>query len=312
MKIYKNVDEMPILPQCVAAIGNFDGVHIGHTALIEECVAQAKELNVPSVLITFDPHPRSVLSKNPVLPLVPLHSRLEHLEEFCLDFCCVLPFTREFASQDAEIFIKNFLYSKLHCKELIIGYNFKMGADRLDAITLKHILNKYDCIVSIHNEVYYEDESNIQHELSSSVIRKALEDGNIALANGMLGRKHCVEGLVQHGAKRGSAMLGFPTANMDTGDLLLPKAGVYATYASFPQRNNSVIYKSISNIGYNPTFAGDKLVMETYLIDFKEEIYGQMLNVCFLCRIRDEKKFATVHELIDQLNADEDFRLNLV
>ncbi len=314
MQVFK--DEVLNLPQltklqenshsCIATIGNFDGVHLAHASLIKTCVKHAKKENLPSVLITFDPHPSKIFSKKPILPLLSLEERLSYIEKLGIDICYVLPFNKDFASQQASVFIENLLYKKLHCKELIVGYNFIMGSDNLGGEDLKNALHKFSCDLHIHKEFFIEFE-NKQQKISSSVIRKTLKVGNIPLVNAMLGREHSVIGTVIHGAKRGSALLGFPTANMDTGDLLLPKAGVYATSVSF---NKSFIseHKSISNIGYNPTFGSEKLIMETCILNFSRDFYGEDLRVFFHSYMRAEKKFNNINDLIKQLTQDKEYR----
>ncbi len=299
------------IQSCVATIGNFDGIHIGHAILIKKCAETAKKLNLPSVVITFAPHPSVVLSKNPVRPLISLKKRLMLIEDLGVDYCYVIPFTKEFAKQKASQFIEEFVKDNIHCQELIVGYNFLMGCDKVGGEALSNLLSEFHCKLFLQDEVVLTDSSGQSHKLSSTTIRKALNLGDIELVNTFLGREHSVKGKVEHGAKRGSALLGFATANMDTGNLLLPKAGVYATTASFPDNADPNTYKAISNIGYNPTFAGDKLIMETHIIDFDKMIYGENLRVEFLTRIRDEKKFSSIDELIAQLEADKNFRINL-
>ncbi len=306
-----NNSKYPFINACVATIGNFDGVHLGHTTLINACVQRAKELSLPSVVITFDPHPSTILAQKPALPLISLQDRIKYIEELQVDYCFVLSFDREFASQRTETFVKKFLVDQISCKELYTGYNFRMGKDKVSKEDLGHLLEKYDIELNIQEEVFYNDKSHQLLKISSTAIRQTLADGQIELTNSLLNRLHCVIGKVEHGAKRGSSLLGFPTANMDTGNLLLPKPGVYATSATLLHDTKQETYKSISNIGYNPTFAENKLLIETHIIDFNEDIYHQDLQVCFHTRIRDEKKFSSVEDLITQLNADKEFRLEL-
>ncbi len=306
-----NSTNLPFLEASLVTIGNFDGVHIGHTTLIKSCVNQAKELNLPSVLITFDPHPSELFADKPALPIIGLFERIKRIEELGIDYCIVLAFDREFAAQRSEVFIKNFLIAKLSCQTLFTGYNFRMGKDKLGQEDLAKVLEKYDCTLTIQEEVAYTDKENKYLKVSSTAIRNSLVEGKIEMTNALLGRLHCVQGVVEHGAKRGSSLLGFPTANMDTGNLLLPKPGVYATSAFLPNIEPNKEYKAISNIGYNPTFAGDKLLIESYLLDFNQDIYHQNLQICFHTRIRDEKKFNNIDELIKQLKADEQFRIEL-
>ncbi len=312
MQVFYNIDDVFIEAQngSIAVIGNFDGVHIAHKKLIEDCVLRAKNAKLPAVLITFDPHPSTLFSKTPILPLFTLEERLRSIAELGIDCTYVLSFTKEFAMQSAAQFSKEFLRDSLHCNELVVGHNFLMGSDRNGGERLANLLEKLSCNLIEHEEVFLEyDNTNIT--VSSSAIREALKNGDIELVNAMLGRAHAIHGIIEHGAKRGSALLGFPTANMDTGNLLLPKKGVYATSARLVSDSSKTIYKAITNIGYNPTFAGEKLLMETCILDFNEDIYGEELKVYFHERIRDEKKFDSIDMLIEQLNQDKRFRLNL-
>ncbi len=296
---------------CVATIGNFDGVHLAHKKLLSKCDEEAKKRNLPSVAITFDPHPSKLFSKNPILPLIDLEQKLKRIEELGIDYTFVIPFTQNFAKQSSKEFIQEILIDILHCKKLIVGYNFCMGSDKLACSELEKDLSQHDCLLEIQEKVTYIDENNEEHTISSTSIRQALENGEIKKVNEMLGHKHIVYGIVEHGAKRGGAQLGFPTANLDTGNMLLPQKGVYATQISFPNKKDEKVYKSISNIGYNPTFNGKKLLIETFILDFNEQIYNEKLQVAFLTRIRDEKKFNSINELVAQLNKDKIFRENL-
>ncbi len=296
------------LNACIATIGNFDGVHLAHKKLLEKCVKEAKSKNIPSVAITFDPHPSKLFSKKAIIPLIGINQKLKRIEDLGIDYTYVIPFTHDFAKQSAKEFIKNILIDILHCKKLITGYNFSMGSDKMHGADLEKILNSFDCALEIQEKVIYCDENNNEHTISSTSIRNALENGEITKVNSMLGHKHLVYGIVEHGAKRGSSKLGFPTANLDTGNMLLPKPGVYASTVTFPNSEDNKEYKSISNVGYNPTFDGKKLMLESYILDFSKQIYGEKLQVSFLERIRDEKKFESINELVAQLQKDKSFR----
>ncbi len=311
MLSFFDIDKNNSLDASVVTIGNFDGVHKAHKTLITHCVESAKKRNLPSVAITFEPHPSFLFSKKPILPLINIEQKLKRIERLGIDYTFVLPFTHEFAKKSAEEFISNILIDILHCKELVVGYNFSMGSDLVSSNSLEKILNRYNCTLSLEEKIIFPVENDISIPISSTSIRDELAKGNIERVNAMLGHKHIVYGLVEHGAKRGGAKLGFPTANLDTGALLLPKAGVYATSVFFPNKDPNKEYKSISNVGYNPTFEGKKLMLESYILDFSEEIYGESLKVAFLSRIRDEKKFNSIQDLIEQLNKDKAFREKL-
>ncbi len=309
---HKNDDNKPNLDDikgCVACIGNFDGVHLGHQKLLETCKNNAVAQKLPSVVITFDPHPSALFLDKAIQAINSLEERLEYIQEFNIDYCYIIPFTEAFAKQSAKNFSDTFLDAILHCKELIMGYNFSMGSDKCHTFAIKEILKDY-CKLSVLDEVILNTATYSNISISSSSIRQALNNGNIELVNAMLGRSYSKKGIVVHGAKRGSTMLGFPTANMDTGESLLPKANVYATSTKYPAKEGKV-YKSITNIGYNPTFAGESLIMETYILDFKKDIYDEPIEVFFLERLREERKFDTIQDLIQQLTQDKEYRESL-
>ncbi len=304
--INKNI---PQIRSSIACIGNFDGVHLGHKELLERCVSEAKKKNLSSIVITFDPHPSTLFSKNPVANIHSLEEKQELLASYGLDYCFIIPFTTEFALKSARDFAIEFLENTVQCKELIIGHNFSMGSDKCHTSEIQHVLAKGTKLTIIEEVLLNSDiYSNIP--ISSSNIRKALNMGDIELVNAMLGRVYSQKAKVVHGAKRGSTLLGFPTANLDTKDKLLPKQNVYATSTKYPIENGKM-YKSISNIGYNPTFNNDTLIMESYILDFEKDIYDEEIEVFFHKNIREEQKFNSIEELIEQLQKDKAYRLSL-
>ncbi len=307
---HKHEDKKPLnLEASIACIGNFDGVHLGHQKLLEKTVKSANNRNIPSIVITFDPHPSALFSKNSMQAINSLEERIKIIKEFDIEYCYIIPFTEDFAKQSAKIFAQNFLEDIIHCKELVMGHNFAMGSDKCHTYALKDVLNPH-CILTVLDEVLLNTNTYKNISISSSSIRNALNNGDIELVNAMLGRAYSQKGIVVHGAKRGSTMLGFPTANMDTGNILLPRANVYATSTKYPTKDGK-IYKSISNIGYNPTFAGENLIMETYILDFKKDIYDEEIEVIFHERLREERKFDKIEDLINQLTKDKEYRENL-
>ncbi len=306
-----DIDKNNSLDACVATIGNFDGVHKAHKKLITHCVQSAKERKLPSVALTFDPHPSEIFLEKPIIPLIDTEQKLKRIKALGIDYTYVIPFTKELAKQKAQEFISNILIDFLHCKELIVGYNFSMGSDMPKSHDLEKMLNKFGCKLTLEEKITFLHADGELSPISSTSIRNELAKGNIKTVNNMLGHRHIVYGHVEHGAKRGGSQLGFPTANLDTGALLLPKPGVYATSVFFPNKDTGKEFKAISNVGYNPTFEGKKLLLESYILDFSQEIYGEKLKVAFIERIRDERKFNSIQELIAQLTKDKEYRQNM-
>lgn len=308
-----------------ATIGNFDGVHVGHQALVRQTSTQAKKSGHHALVITFEPHPLRVLGKDVPLSLNAPAQRLELLAALGVDAVLLLPFTRELAGLAAKDFLESVLTS-LNVRELFIGHDFRMGCDHAGADKL----DEYAAALGIE----VEQVDAVLHQgapVSSTRIRQALANGDIALANAMLGRPHAVRGMVVHGEGRGGPLLGFPTANMVLEEVMMPKPAAYATTAhvlgpepDFVPRGSTWTwdgqvwsagesaratpprqrYASITSFGRNPTFAGKRLTLETFLLDFSADIYGQTLEVAFLQILREEKKFSGPQELIAQLHAD--------
>ncbi len=303
--------------EAVCTIGNFDGVHRGHEALIRRTTTRAHELGLPSLLITFEPHPAQVLSTRVVQGLSSRVQRLERFAALGVDVALLLPFTRDFASRRAEEFCRHVLADTLRVRQLVLGYDFCMGSDQAGAETLVGCGREFGFDVSCVSAVMYEGVP-----VSSSRIRKAVEAGYLEHARAMLGRPYAVRGEVVHGAGRGGPLLGFATANMDIRGLVMPPPAIYATSAGktvppalaedgctevVPQPQTSFM-PSMTSFGHNPTFGEGSLSLETHILDFSEDIYGTELELTFLGKLRDEMRFSGPDELVAQLNADREAR----
>lgn len=303
--------------ETVCTIGNFDGVHLGHESLILRTVTRARELGLPSLLITFEPHPAQVLSTREVPGL---SSRIQRLERFALlgvDLALLLPFTREFAARSAQEFCCQVLAETLHVRQLVLGYDFCMGSDQAGAEELVGFGREFGFDVSCVSPVMYEGAP-----VSSSRIRRAVESGYLEHARAMLGRPYAVRGEIVHGAGRGGPLLGFATANMDVRGLVMPPPAVYATstaMASFPALDENgcteveppftePLMPSMTSFGHNPTFGEGSLTLETHILDFRDDIYGRHMELLFLGKLRDEMKFSGPEALIAQLDADREAR----
>ena len=293
----KNIDHNS---NTVVTVGTFDGVHEGHRALMEAVVERAKERNARSVVITFDPHPRTIISPKgeSIKLLTSLEERAEILAGFGIDVLLVIPFTRDFSLMSSEEFVKDIIHKKVGISEFIIGYDHHFGRDRSGTI---ETLEKLALQLSFKVHVVSKREMG-DITISSTVIRNGLqEDGDIQTATALLGRPYLLNGVVVHGDERGR-LIGFPTANIQPQhkDKIIPRNGIYAVNV----RVDGIWYGGMMNIGVRPTFDGLTKTQEVHIFDFDESIYGKMIQIQFIDRIRDEQKFKGVEELSTQLERD--------
>lgn len=297
MEHYRTLDSLHLENTCVT-IGSFDGVHIGHQEIIQRLVQEAQLAQVPSVVITFFPHPAAVLGKNSgAFYLTTAEERAEFLASLGVDIIVTLEFTPELAQQSAESFIQQ-LHVHLHLQKMIVGYDFSLGRNRQGNIeTLYSLGAAHGFQVEIVPPVTLAGE-----KVSSSRVRKALEGYDIPLATELLGRWYTVSGSVTYGDRRGGK-LGIPTANLDyPKDRLIPPRGVYATVAHLGNQRIA----SVTNIGVHPTFDTGLIVptIETHLLDFSDDIYTDELTLDFVQFIRPEQKFDSVAALLAQIDQD--------
>jgi riboflavin kinase/FMN adenylyltransferase len=297
MNVWNSLDAFPTgrEPNC-ATIGNFDGVHLGHQAILASAVHAARRRSGPSLLISFDPHPLAVVapSRGPKL-LQTRRQKLETLEATGLDGILLLPFDRALAALTGEEFFGTYLAERIRFASVHVGSNFRFGRARGGDIRVLQTLGAAlgFSVVAVP-PVLIDGET-----VSSSAIRAAIEAGDVARARSFLGRPFAVTGEVVHGEGRGRA-LGFPTANVAIDNETVPRRGVYVTETlAFGSR-----FPSITNVGIRPTFGGTALSVESHLIDVDEDLYGERVEVRFLARLRDEARFAGPAELADQLARD--------
>ena len=295
------------LQACVATIGFFDGVHRGHQFLIRHLVDTARQDGLASTVITFDEHPRKVLQSDyqPEM-LSTLDSKLLLLSKTEVDNAVVLHFDRQMAALSARGFMQQVLHDHLNVKKLFIGYDHRFGHNRADTFDDYVRYGEEMGIEVIKNEAFQIDGINI----SSSVIRSFLKEGEIEMANRCLGYPYTIIGKVVNGYHEGRK-LGFPTANLDMSHFgqLIPAPGVYAVNA---RMENTVVWKhGMMNIGTRPTFNGKGITLETHIFNFDGDIYNQLLLVSFVKRIRGEQKFDGPEELALQLKEDEETVLSL-
>lgn len=282
--------------QGAVCIGNFDGVHPGHVALIEEAQRQAQLVNGPAVALTFDPHPLQLLRPTSFPPiLTQIEDRATLLQAHGADEVVVLQTDSDFLHLNPEEFFQRILCEQFQVKAMIEGRNFGFGRGRAGNIdTLKTLCNRNSIPLQIVDPIEIDNES-----VSSSRIRGCLEQGNVSHAAKLLGRPYKFQGIVVQGDRRG-ATIGFPTANVESIHTLIPKEGVYA---GIVQGQNKT-YLAATNIGPNPTFGVAQKKVEIHLLDFDENLYGQTLTFEFHAHLRDIQTFPNVEQLTTQLDKD--------
>jgi riboflavin kinase/FMN adenylyltransferase len=282
----------------VVTVGVFDGVHKGHLEIINRLSTVAKEKNCESVVITFEPHPRLVLPHHAELKLLQtLDEKLERFEIAGVDSVLVIPFDREFARITPHDFIKKVLVDQVGISHVITGYDHFFGQNRQGGFELLSEMGmQYNFTVDELQMVTVGSST-----VSSSSVRRALLDGDVKHASSMLGYIYSISGEVVVGNKIGRN-IGFPTANLKSSNShkLVPGQGVYASIVN----SNGVNYKGMANIGYRPTIDADRLTIEVHIFDFNQDIYGQDITLCFVERIRSEKRFGSLGDLQLQLAND--------
>lgn len=281
---------------CVT-IGNFDGVHIGHQRLIARVRDLAAGFGLPSVVITFEPHPLRFFTGKKTPPFITLYEqRSELIRALGIDHLLCLEFNQELASMSPEDFVRRILVEGLHVRELVIGYDYAFGKGRGGNYSLLTRLGQQWGFGVEQLEPVMVDQAIV----SSTRIRDLVEAGDVWAAKPLLGRFYRVSGTVVHGQNRGGRLLGFPTANMHLVDELFPKTGVYCCWAEL----NGELHQAVANIGYNPTFGNDVLSVEVHIMDLNEDLYGRALKVHFVQRLRGERKFSGLDELKAQIGKD--------
>ncbi len=278
-----------------ATIGIFDGVHLGHKSIIDRVKQEAESKNLDSCIITFRPHPQEIITGTKLPLIVPFEERMRLFEQEGIDITVCYNFTKAFSQLTAEAFITDQLVTTLNLKEIYIGPDFVFGKNRGGN---PEFLSKLGIELGFKTTIV-KQVTNGNSIVSSTEIRRLIKEGDVSTANLYLGRRFCLEGVISEGEKRGR-LLGFPTANLNTDWELLPKLGVYVTYALIDTR----VFKSITNVGYRPTFGKNTLLVETHIFDYSGDVYGNKLRVEFLKRLRDEKKFSGIEELKKAISDD--------
>lgn len=292
--IYLNEqNDLKMEPSCVA-LGFFDGFHLGHLKLVDEVIKIAKRDNLKKALLTFDVQPRAYLTNQPFKYLMSLEDKINLLKSYNFDYLFILRFNHDIAKLMPEKFIQEFII-KSKIKHVVCGYDFHFGDRGRGNSEILQAYGHNDYQVTVIEKLEYD-----HHKISSSYLRELLTKGDVELAAKLLSRPYCISGKVIYGRQNGRK-IGFPTANIDAKDYLLPENGVYGAKVYFKDK----VYLGMVNIGYNPTFTALLgLSLEVNIFDFDENIYGQVLTVAFIKKIRMEKKFASVEGLIEQLKHD--------
>lgn len=299
MQVHRDIDSLPSFKNAVITVGTFDGVHLGHQQLIHRINKIANEIEGKSVLITFDPHPRTVVhpEDRSLYLLSTLEEKIALLNQYGVDHLVIVPFTRQFSMLSARDYIDYFLVGKFHPAIIVIGYNHQFGHHRDGNIELlRKLATSSNFGVEEITKQLVED-----IEVSSTRIRIALQEGDVKTASHLLGHYYSLEGKVVMGNQLGRK-LGFPTANILVEDpfKLIPADGVYAIRAYL----NGESFEGALSIGFRPTVNGSTRTVEAFLFDFDKDIYDSFLKVDFIEWIREEEKFANIDLLVEAMKKD--------
>ena len=300
MKVYTKLEELNNLEHCILTIGSFDGLHLGHQALIKKVTELAKTSKTDSAMLTFHPHPRSVLGRDgkPVELITTMKERVRRLEQLGLDHLAIIPFTRDLSEMQPLAYVEQYIANAFKPKRVVIGFDHRFGYQRSgDAALLARLGKAYSFEVEV-----IDAQKVTELKISSTRIREALAHGAISEANSLLGYAFELEGVVVHGEKRGRE-LDYPTANLLLRDAkkLIPKPGVYWGISTVDNEE----YCSMVNIGHRPTYDNGALKVEVHILDWEGDLYGSNLRVSFMERLRDERPFNNSNALKAQLQADE-------
>ena len=299
MKTIHGIENFPADEASIVTIGTFDGVHLGHQQILKQLTDTSQKSKLKSVLLTFFPHPRMVLQPDiPMRLIQTIQERKKALEKTGLDYLVIHPFSTTFSRLSADNYVKQILVEQLNVQKVVVGYDHRFGRNRTASLEdMYHYADIYDF------EVIEIDAKKIDSTaVSSTKIRKAIDDGNIELANTYLGQPFKLEGIVVHGDKRGRE-LSYPTANIDLQNQhkIVPKQGVYLVKSKL---KGDVVY-GMMNIGTKPTFNTTMRSVEVHFLDWNGDLYGQVVQVELLKWVREERKFKTIKELQTQIQTDE-------
>ena len=301
MKTIHGIENFPADEASIVTIGTFDGVHLGHQQILKQLIDSSRKSKLKSVLLTFFPHPRMVLQPDISMRLIQtIQEREKALQKTGLDYLVIHPFSTEFSRLSADDYVKQILVEQLNVRKVVVGYDHRFGRNRTASLEdMYHYSDIHEFEVIEINAEKIESTA-----VSSTKIRKAIDEGNIELANTYLGHSFTIEGMVIDGDKRGRE-LSYPTANIDLQNphKIVPKQGVYLVKSNLEDR---IIY-GMMNIGTKPTFNAAMPSIEVHFFDWNGNLYGQAVQVELLKWVREERKFNTVEELQTQIQADEQY-----
>lgn len=281
---------------CVATLGNFDGIHLGHQSLLTQLKYLGRELRLPTVVIIFEPQPKEFFAKNQSGPrLMRFCEKRMAFQTWEIDLLVCLRFNQALANLPPENFVKEILVDQLRMKAIVVGDDCRFGAKRVGDYLLLQKLGERYCFTAIAMKpIIYEDQ-----RISSSRVRQALEKGNLNLARRLLNHPYWLYGKIISGEKRGRR-LGFPTANIDLHRDKVPLTGIFVIRAYL----GNEVFQGVASLGIRPTFGGTRMLLEAYLFNFSRDIYGNFLRVEFLYKLRSEKHFISVNALVKQMHQD--------
>ncbi|MCX6560333.1 MAG: riboflavin biosynthesis protein RibF [Candidatus Aminicenantes bacterium] len=295
MRIFRSLAAIPpSKPPLAAAIGNFDGLHLGHRRIIDRLKAAAARRGLPAAAVTFAPHPEKVFGPHRLCMLQTLDQRLEGLANLGLDAVVIVPFSLEFARRPGEEFVRETLISGINARVVVVGADFRFGPDRSAAVADLRRWGRRDGL-AVRTIPHVKRAGRI---VRSSRIRDLLMSGRIEMANALLGRPYAVEGDVVAGARRGRR-IGFPTANLITPNELIPR-GVFVSVLTSDER----VFPSVTSVGVRPTFHGHEVTIETHILDFHGDLYGVGVRLAFLSKLRDEARYPDAESLRAQIARD--------
>ena len=301
MKTIHGIENFPADEASIVTIGTFDGVHLGHQQILKQLIDTSRKSKLKSVLLTFFPHPRMVLQPDISMRLIQtIQEREKALQKTGLDYLVIHPFSTEFSRLSADDYVKQILVEQLNVRKVVVGYDHRFGRNRTASLEdMYHYADIHEFEVIEINAEKIESTA-----VSSTKIRKAIDEGNIELANTYLGHSFTIEGMVIDGDKRGRE-LSYPTANIDLQNQhkIVPKQGVYLVKSKLKGR---VVY-GMMNIGTKPTFDTTMPSIEVHFLDWNGNLYGQAVQVELLKWVREERKFSSVEELQTQIQADEQY-----
>jgi riboflavin kinase/FMN adenylyltransferase len=302
VEIFRDLDKIPAAyKHAVIALGNFDGLHIGHRAILAKAKDIASAQSLPLAVMTFEPHPREFFSKDKTsakLRIYSLRSKLLAIKALGVECIFLMRFNKKLTSLSAHDFIKDILVGKLQAQYIITGDNFYFGKDRQGD---KNLLQQEAASLNFNYIAHPQIVDKNSAPVSSSNIRLLLGKGRIKEAEALLGQPYHIEGMVRHGDKRGGT-IGFPTANISLNKSFPPLYGVYAVRVKIDGEGK--IYNAIANLGTKPTFGVNEPILETHLFNTSQDLYGKRLCVEFVEFIREEKKFPSIDELKKQIIMD--------